>query len=63
MLYAAIAALLLILIVGAGMAIANHEKIAGGDFSSDTDRAVVEHADPSDAAPVLRAVVVHKGHE
>lgn len=52
LLYAAIAALLLTLIVGAGMAIANHRTVAGENLSPNTGRTAVENTD----RPVARTV-------
>lgn len=57
LLYAAIAALLLTLIVGAGMAIAKHETVAVDNLSPNTSRTVVDHMDSSAAWTVAFATV------
>lgn len=61
LLYAAIAALLLTLIVGAGMAIAKHETVAVDNFSPTTDRTLVEHAEPSTTWTVAGATAAREG--
>lgn len=55
LLYAAIAALLLTLIVGAGMAIAKHKTVAVESLSTSVGRAAVDHTDPSAAPTVVFA--------
>lgn len=63
LLYAAIAALLLILIVGAGMAIAKHGTVAVGNLSPNTSRTAVDHTDPSAGSAVAFATVARAGFE